>query len=113
MFSKKSIFLRSIQTSISDLFSSSSEASLKLQHTEEKRKHKIRRNLYFLMYNTQTFLHSLLTVVFGGMLGFWASAGFFMRAGLLGFGDIEKGLVCKEVSPFPSETSFTGTPANS
>lgn len=61
----------------------------------------------FLTYDTLPFL---LTVILGGMLGLWASAGFFMRAGLVAFGDIDARL---PVSPFPSVTSLRGTPAKS
>lgn len=45
-----------------------------------------------------------LNIVLGGILGFWASAGFFMRVGFVGFGDMETGWVVEKVSPFPSET---------
>lgn len=45
-----------------------------------------------------------LNIVLGGILGFWASAGFFMIVGFEGFGDMETGWVDEKVSPFPSET---------
>lgn len=56
---------------------------------------------------------SALTMDLGAMLGFWANAGFFMSAGLVGFGDMVAGWASKDVSPFPSEICSRGTPANS
>lgn len=57
---KKSIFLLAIQTSISDLVSSSSETSLKLQQTEDKGKHKIKHNAAAHVQHTAYFTDFLL-----------------------------------------------------
>lgn len=62
---------------------------------------------------TCSLFYTSLTGDLDRTLGFWASAGFFIRAGLLGFGDIVAGLDREEASPFPSGTSLRGTPANS
>lgn len=109
MFAKRRSFL--VNPSISGAFSSSAQALLKLQHTGEKRQIKIYQLIF--SYTSHSLFFTALTVVLGGMLGFWANAGFFMRAGLLGFGDMVAGWASEEVSPFPSLTCSRGTPANS
>lgn len=95
--------------SIIRICSSSVEALFKLQD-DQRQKINTRMNskLCHIFLSQTNLYHLSLTLDLGGMLGFWASDGFFRRAGFVGFGDMEE-----DVSPFPSETSLRGTPAKS
>lgn len=52
---------------------------------------------------SHTALKHLLTMTLGPGVGFCASAGFFMSAGLLGLGDMVEGLGLAGASPLPSD----------
>lgn len=76
-----------------------------------KRRFTNESNLTF-SYTTRYLFVTILTMLLDGMVGFWASAGFFMRAGLEGFGDmVPAGAGEGERTQFPSGSR--GTPANS
>lgn len=58
-------------------------------------------------------LRPYLNTTLGAEVGFCASAGFFMSAGLLGLGDMVEGLGLAGASSLPPDSSSRGTPAMS
>lgn len=109
--------------SLSFSFSFSPKALFELQHTKEKKqlsrwKHDLPKTdssekvyeMRFKISMSHTALKHLTTTL-GAKVGFCASAGFFMSAGLLGLGDMVEGLGPAAASPLPSATWSRGTPA--